>query len=441
MGSAALAVGAHTIYVAYGGDANYTPGGAIATLAVQKAATATTLTSSPNPSFFGQPVTLTATVAVVAPGGATPGGGVTFSADGTILGSAPLVGGTASLTISTIPGGHRILTATYGGDAATNASTSIPLIQVVSRVDTTTAANSASAPSVYGQPVTLTAAVGVVPPGTWTPGGSVTFYDGGANLGSAPVQGGQASLTIASLAVGSHAITAVYGGDDGANGSTSPALTQEVQKANTATSLAATPNPAAPGQAVTFTAMVGVVAPGDGSPTGIVTFTDGAAVLGTAPVSNAGVATLTTSGLAVGTHTVTATYGGDGNLNGSTSQPVEQRITYTICPLYDPSKAVKSGATLPIRVQLCDGAGANLSAVGITAHAVEVVQTSTNAPGALQTPGNANPDNDFRYDPALGGTGGYIYNLKTTGLATGTYTLTFTVTGDPLPHTVQFQVR
>jgi hypothetical protein len=158
-------------------------------------------------------------------------------------------------------------------------------------------------------------------------------------------------------------------------------------------------------------------------------------------VGNAGVAALTTSGLVVGTHTVTATYGGDGNLNGSASQPFEQRITYNICLLYDPSKAVKSGATLPIKVQLCDGAGANLSAVGITVHATGLAQTSTDAPGTLQTPGNANPDNNFRFDPALGGTGGYIYNFKTTGLAIGTYTLTFTVTGDPLPHTVQFQVR
>jgi hypothetical protein len=35
----------------------------------------------------------------------------------------------------------------------------------------------------------------------------------------------------------------------------------------------------------------------------------------------------------------------------------------------------------------------------------------------------------------------YIFNLKTTGLSTGTYALTFMATGDPIPHTVQFQVR
>jgi hypothetical protein len=59
----------------------------------------------------------------------------------------------------------------------------------------------------------------------------------------------------------------------------------------------------------------------------------------------------------------------------------------------------------------------------------------------LQDAGNANPDNDFRFDPTLGGTGGYIFNLKTTGLSTGTYNVSFTVSGDPVAHAVQFQVK
>jgi hypothetical protein len=51
---------------------------------------------------------------------------------------------------------------------------------------------------------------------------------------------------------------------------------------------------------------------------------------------------------------------------------------------------------------------------------------------------NANPDSDFRYDGTLPG---YIYNLKTTGLATGTWKLTFTVSGDPTAYSIQFDVR
>jgi hypothetical protein len=57
--------------------------------------------------------------------------------------------------------------------------------------------------------------------------------------------------------------------------------------------------------------------------------------------------------------------------------------------------------------------------------------------------GNANPDSNFRFDGGLGPNGGYIFNLKTTGLATGTYVLTFTVAGDPTTHNTElvFQVR
>ena len=35
----------------------------------------------------------------------------------------------------------------------------------------------------------------------------------------------------------------------------------------------------------------------------------------------------------------------------------------------------------------------------------------------------------------------YQYNLKTTGYPSGTYTLGFTVTGDPVTHTVEFVIR
>lgn len=60
---------------------------------------------------------------------------------------------------------------------------------------------------------------------------------------------------------------------------------------------------------------------------------------------------------------------------------------------------------------------------------------------AMAEVGNANPDNDFRFDATLRGSGGYIYNLSSRGLSTGTWTLQFTASGDPLPHSVQFDLR
>lgn len=115
--------------------------------------------------------------------------------------------------------------------------------------------------------------------------------------------------------------------------------------------------------------------------------------------------------------------------------------SYSVCLLYDPTKAVKSGATMPIKLQLCDGSGANLSSASIVLHATGVTQTSTNIDGPVQDAGNANPDYDFRYDASLGDTGGYIFNLKTTGLTTGSYVLKFQAGADPAIYSAPFQVK
>ena len=81
--------------------------------------TTTTLGSAPNPSSFGQLVTLTATVA---PAAAT--GSVTFFDGATNLGSNALVAGTATLGTSTLAPGPHVLTAVYGGDPSYSGSTS-----------------------------------------------------------------------------------------------------------------------------------------------------------------------------------------------------------------------------------------------------------------------------------------------------------------------------
>ena len=102
---------------------------------------------------------------------------------------------------------------------------------------------------------------------------------------------------------------------------------------------------------------------------------------------------------------------------------------FNVCLLYDPTKAVNSGATDPIKLQLCDSSGNDLSSSAITVHATGITQTSSSTSGGVQSSGSANPDNDFRFDSTLGSTGGYIFNLSTKGLATGTYNLNFTIKG------------
>ena len=151
------------------------------------------------------------------------------------------------------------------------------------------------------------------------------FKDGVANWESpAALSGGVATLTTSALIAGSHAITAVYGGDANNASSTSPVVNQVVNSAGagaTTTALTSSQNPSTLGQAVTFTATVSGAAP-----TGAVQFFDGASSLGTAAVGAGSMATLTTSALAQGTHTITATYGGDVNNAASTSPAVQQVV-------------------------------------------------------------------------------------------------------------------
>ena len=93
----------------------------------------------------------------------------------------------------------------------------------------TTTVTSSLNPSAYGQSVTFTATVAAGHVGTGTPGGTVTFMDGTATLGTGTLNGsGIATFTTSTLSAASHAITAVYGGDANHTGSTSSAVTQTV---------------------------------------------------------------------------------------------------------------------------------------------------------------------------------------------------------------------
>jgi hypothetical protein len=87
------------------------------TLLVVPIATSVQLSSSANPAFPGQPVTLSATVRPSPPSTGTPTGTVTFHASsGIVLGTVPLADGVATLSLSSLPAGTTLIGATYGGD-------------------------------------------------------------------------------------------------------------------------------------------------------------------------------------------------------------------------------------------------------------------------------------------------------------------------------------
>lgn len=186
------------------------------------APTVTTLTSSVNPSVFGQPVTFAATVS-----SGSPTGTVTFTVDGVTRTPVTLSSGTAAYTTPALSAGTHTVTASYSGDLANAASKSAALTQTVKPAATTTMLASSANPSAFGQPVTFTAAVtsatGV------TPTGVVTFSDGGIVLGTASINTqGQAVFSTARLKLGSHRITASFAANPSFAASVSAALTQQI---------------------------------------------------------------------------------------------------------------------------------------------------------------------------------------------------------------------
>jgi hypothetical protein len=138
-----------------------------------------------------------------------------------------------------------------------------------------------------------------------------------------------ATCDTSGLAVGSHEITADYSGD--ANhlaGTTASPIGRVVNKAGTTTATSAI-GPTTKGKAATFTATIGVVAPGAGTPTGSVTFLDGSTQIGSGTlgvVDGKVVASFTTSALAIGRHTITAKYAGDADFNGSASAAITHYV-------------------------------------------------------------------------------------------------------------------
>jgi hypothetical protein len=115
---------------------------------------------------------------------ATPTGTVTFKDGSTVLATVSLSGGSASFTTTHLAVGNHSITVTYHASAnfKTSSSTAYPV--TVSK-DGTTAVITSSVPNhVYGQSVTLKATVRASAPGSGTPTGTVTFYDGTMVLGT-----------------------------------------------------------------------------------------------------------------------------------------------------------------------------------------------------------------------------------------------------------------
>ena len=175
-----------------------------------------------------------------------------------------------------------------------------------------------------------------------------------------------------------------------------------VNMADTTITVTSDANPSILGQSVTFTA---AVASGAGTPTGTVTFYDSTTIIGTGTLDDTGQARFTASSLSGGSHTITASYGGDGNFNPSTSSTLTQTVN-----MADTTITVTSDANPSILGQ-------------------SVTFTAAVASGAGTPTGTVTFSIDSVAQSAVSLSGGRAI-LSTTSLSFGSYTISAKYSGD-----------
>jgi len=308
--------------------------------------TSLALTSSANPVMLGNGITLTATVSISGNGGSvTPTGMVDFTLNGTITlcSAVNLVSNQATCPVlaASLSQGYNTITATYSGNSSqvlgVTSNTITEDVQAQSALSIVPSSNPAS----YGSPVSFTATI--------TPGGAavaatgtVSILKDGATLSTPTLSGNVASYTTSSLTVGTHTITASYGGDEYNSSATASGGTLTITKADTQTALVS-PGTVIAGARTFLSATVKMVS-GSLIPTGTVTFSDGSTTLGTATLNSSGTATLTGLVFSAGTHSIVVSYAGDSNDNASASSTnslvVQQATTQTAVTLSSATIAV-----------------------------------------------------------------------------------------------------
>lgn len=328
--------------------------------------TSVTIGTTPNLLRLGDQVTLNAQiVSLTGTGKGLIGGTVTFKMGNTVLGTAAVSNGSATLAnvmVSAANGftnGPDTITARYNGDptyAPSNGSTTLSVSATPFASSTTVYA--APNPAPLGYTVTLNAWVASTISGLPF-SGNVTFKVGSTILGTAAVSGQTAVLgnVTASgangFSGGTNTITATYGGD--ANFAPSSGTdTLSLSATRSATTITANSGSSLPllaeGSATGFSATV--TSAGPGTPSGMVTFSTGMATLGTvtlgawdAPAAVSNVFLTVSNGLGSGTDIVTITYAGDAFfLPSSTSFVVT--VYNTAAPLLSPiGGAISAGGT------------------------------------------------------------------------------------------------
>lgn len=192
--------------------------------------------SDTNPVGAGTAVTITATLGTNLPNKIDPNSWVEFVNDTTktVLGRAhPLankgvwqasVNATFLNPFGAVP--KQDIRATFDGDSFFAGSTAT-YVQNVAQKKAQLNLGVPGNVFALGQPITFTTAfaLNAGDPSAPTPTGTISFYDGSTLLGSSTIDlNGRANYTTSALSSGSHAITAVYSGDETYSGTTSAAV-------------------------------------------------------------------------------------------------------------------------------------------------------------------------------------------------------------------------
>jgi uncharacterized protein YjbI with pentapeptide repeats len=406
--------------------------------------TASPLVVSPSPAVVGQAVSVTMTVTDSQGAGtvSTPVGTVTVSGGTGITGGScdlptsatgPSNSCTATIfatAVSSPQSAGYTLTATYGGSSTSQPVSANGHLDVNPRA-TSTAVVLSPAVVTLGQAAIATVTVTDVDPNgvKSSPAGTVTVSSPGDTFSPSPActlaagTGASSSCSVtltANAPNGPHSVSATYSGSAVHAASASAGAPLAV-KGNTTTAITSiAPSPYVQGTPTTVSVTVSPVSPATGAPTGTVTISGGASGGCTLTlVSGAGSCSWTP--LAGGSVTLTATYGGDTLFNGSatTSSPLTVLVTFgftgfgspltTAGTLSNPSySGVQNlGSATPIKFQLTDGAGVNMTDLAAV--------TSITAVGNPACSGAPTGASILLYMPTVGATGGSTFRSSSTG--------------------------
>ena len=210
------------------------------------------LTSSQNPSEFGQTVTFNASVTPSVPGIPFPSGTVHFSQGVTSLGDVLLSNGSASVSFQPLMVGTYSIQGSYAGDSNFLPRALPGLLQVVNKAGTSVLLTYASLETMLGDPLVLS--VSVAPVTSGVPTGTVSLLDGTSPIASSALNGmGAASFTISQLVAGTHNLTAAYSGDSNYQSSLSASDNEQVSASPDFLMSISSPNiTVRAGQTVTF---------------------------------------------------------------------------------------------------------------------------------------------------------------------------------------------